>query len=117
RRSSAKMSGALVNLKQIKYFVAVAKESHFSRAAEKLHISQPPLSMSIRQLEDELSFSLFIRTNKRVRLTDAGRIFYPEALQLLRQAEEMQQLGKRVAKGSVGQLRLVFSSSMLFKGL
>src|SRR5699024_891027 len=81
------------------------------------HLSQPPLSMSVRQLEDELGFDLFIRTNKRARLTDAGRIFYPEALQLLRQAEEMQQLGKRVAKGSVGQLRLAFSSSMLFKGL
>lgn len=106
-----------MNLRQIKYFAAVAKESHFSRAAQKLHISQPPLSMSIRQLEDELGFSLFARTNKRVRLTDAGRVFYPEALQLLRQAEEMQRISKRIASGTIGHLRAGLSSSMLFRGL
>lgn len=106
-----------MNLRHIRYFVTVAEELHFSRAARKLHISQPPLSMSVQQLENELGFQLFIRTNKSVSLTDAGRLFYQEALQLLRHADEMRQVGERVAKGVVGHLRVGFASSMLFRGL
>uniref|UniRef100_UPI0033404F43 LysR family transcriptional regulator n=1 Tax=Castellaniella defragrans TaxID=75697 RepID=UPI0033404F43 len=106
-----------MNLRHIRYFVAVAEELHFSRAAQKLHISQPPLSMSIQQLENDLGFQLFIRTNKSVSLTDAGRLFYQEALQLLRHADEMQRVGERAAKGTIGHLRLGFASSMLFRGL
>lgn len=106
-----------MNLKQLNYFVTVAEELHFGRAALRLHISQPPLSMSIQQLENNLGFTLFNRNNKNVALTDAGRLFYQEALMLLRHAEDMQQIGTRVAMGTLGQLRIGFTSSMLFRGL
>ena len=106
-----------MNLKQLKYFVAVAEELHFGRAAQRLHISQPPLSMSIQQLEAYIGFALFIRNNKKVALTDAGALFYQEALTLLRHAEDMRQIGKRVALGTLGHLRIGFGSSMLFRGL
>ncbi|SPL72440.1 LysR family transcriptional regulator [Acinetobacter stercoris] len=106
-----------MNLKQLKYFVTVAEELHFGRAAQRLHISQPPLSMSIQQLENNIGFALFVRNNKNVALTDAGKLFYQEAIMLLRHAEDMQQIGKRVAHGTFGQLRIGFTSSMLFRGL
>ena len=106
-----------MNLKQLKYFVTVAEELHFGRAAQRLHLSQPPLSMSIQQLEQHLGFALFIRNNKNVALTDAGALFYQEALMLLKHAEDMQQLGERVALGTLGHLRIGFTSSTLFRGL
>ena len=106
-----------MNLKHLKYFVMVAEELHFGRAAKRLHISQPPLSMSIQQLESNLGFSLFIRNNKTVALTDAGALFYKEALTLLRHSEDMRQIGKRVARGMLGNLRIGFGSSMLLRGL
>lgn len=106
-----------MNLRQVKYFVAVAEELHFGRAALRLHISQPPLSMNIRQLEDSLGVELLSRTNKSVRLTSAGAAFYEESLRLLRQADEMQRVAERVAKGQTGSLRVGFTSSMLFRGL
>ena len=95
----------------------VAEELHFGRAAKRLHISQPPLSMSIQQLEANLGFALFIRSNKNVALTDAGALFYKEALTLLRHSEDMRQIGKRVARGTLGNLRIGTGSSMLFHGL
>ncbi len=106
-----------MTLKQIMHFVVLAEELHFGRAAKRLHISQPPLSMSIQQLEQSLGFSLFDRTNKSVQLTAAGALFYKEALHLLRHANDMRRVGEQVAKGISGQLRLGFASSMLFRGL
>ena len=106
-----------MNLKHLKYFVMVAEELHFGRAAKRLHISQPPLSMSIQQLESNLGFSLFIRNNKTVALTDAGSLFYKEALTLLRHSDDMRQIGKRVARGMLGNLRIGIGSSMLLRGL
>ncbi|KAG1533137.1 hypothetical protein G6F50_015970 [Rhizopus delemar] len=73
----------------LRYFIAVAEERHFSRAATRLHISQPPLSYAIRQLEDNVGARLLARTSRHVELTDAGQVLYREALTLLRQAEEV----------------------------
>lgn len=106
-----------MNLKQLKYFVTVAEELHFGRAAKRLFISQPPLSMSIQQLENQLGFALFVRNNKNVSLTDAGSLLYHEAVILLRHAEDMKHMGEGVALGTIGQLRIGFTSSMLFRGL
>ncbi|MBK0062877.1 MULTISPECIES: LysR family transcriptional regulator [unclassified Acinetobacter] len=106
-----------MNLKQLRYFVTVAEELHFGRAAQRLHISQPPLSISIQQLESNLGFALFVRNNKNVALTDAGALFYREALMLLKHADEMQHIGERVAQGTIGHLRIGFTSSTLFRGL
>jgi len=97
--------------------VTVAEELHFGRAAQRLHISQPPLSLSIQQLEQHLGFALFIRNNKNVALTDAGSLFYQEAIMLLKHAEDMKQMCEQVASGILGQLRVGFSSSTLFSSL
>ncbi|MBP6116449.1 MAG: LysR family transcriptional regulator [Neisseriaceae bacterium] len=106
-----------MNLKQLRHFVAVAEELHFGRAAQKLHMSQPPLSLSIQQLEKTLGFSLLIRNNKSVTLTNAGAVFYQEAITLLRHAQEMKDVSARVAQGLIGRLRIGFVGSMLFRGL
>ena len=77
-----------VELRHLRYFVAVAETENVSRAALKLHVSQPALSRQIRDLEDEIGFCLLERTAKSVRLTDAGRAFLSDARALLQQADE-----------------------------
>src|ERR1700751_1305506 len=77
-----------VELRHLRYFVAVAETENVSRAALKLHLSQPALSRQIRDLEDEIGFRLFERTAKSVRLTNAGRAFVDEARAILKQADE-----------------------------
>ncbi|MBB1628020.1 LysR family transcriptional regulator [Achromobacter sp. UMC71] len=101
----------------LRYFIAVAEERHFSRAAARLHISQPPLSYAIRQLEDNVGARLLARTSRHVELTDAGHVLYREALTLLRQAEEVRTLVQRVDAGLRGRLRIGFVGSMLYRGL
>lgn len=99
------------------YFIAVAEERHFSRAAARLHISQPPLSYAIRQLEDNVGARLLARTSRHVELTAAGQVLYREALTLLRQAEDVRMLVQRVDAGLRGRLRIGFVGSMLYRGL
>jgi DNA-binding transcriptional LysR family regulator len=101
----------------LRYFMAVAEERHFSRAAQRLHISQPPLSYAIRQLEETLGARLLDRTSRHVALTEAGQALYREAQGLLRQAEEVGTLVRRIDAGLRGRLRIGFVGSMLYRGL
>ena len=101
----------------LRYFIAVAEERHFSRAAARLHISQPPLSYAIRQLEENIGARLLARTSRHVELTGAGQALYHEALILLRQAEEVRTLVRQVDAGLRGRLRIGFVGSMLYRGL
>lgn len=101
----------------LRYFIAVAEELNFSRAAQRLHISQPPLSYAIKQLESMLGVQLFVRTSRRVELTTAGRALYREALFLLRRNEEVTTLIQRIGAGLQGQIRIGFVGSMIYRDL
>lgn len=87
-----------VELRHLRYFVAVAEERNFTRAAERLHIAQPPLSRQIQQLEETLGVQLFERNARPLKLTDTGRFFYTHALQLLAQTAELEAMTRRVGK-------------------
>ncbi|MBD3887431.1 LysR family transcriptional regulator [Phormidium tenue FACHB-886] len=102
-----------MELHDLRYFVAVAEDLHFGRAAERLHMTQPALSRQIQALEAELDVQLFQRTKRSVQLTIAGQTFFEEARQILRRTEQAIQTTKRVARGEVGQLRLSFTASAL----
>lgn len=101
----------------LRTFIAVAEERHFSRAAKRLHISQPPVSYAIRQLEHILGVTLLQRTSRSVTLTEAGTVFYREALTLLRLADDVGTLVRRVDAGLTGRLKIGFVGSMLYRGL
>lgn len=106
-----------MDLKQLRYFVAVAEELHFGRAAKRLFISQPALSFDIRKFEEELGVQLLARTNKSVALTNAGQVLLDEARRLLLQASEAERITVRSAHGLAGRLRIGFVNSMLYRGL
>jgi len=95
-----------MELQQLRYFVAVAETEHVARAAERLHISQSPLSRQIRQLEEDLGLQLFERIKQRVRLTPAGRAFFDEARDLLAQASRLEERARQVGKGEMCSLSI-----------
>ncbi len=100
-----------MELRHLRYFIAVAEELNFTRAAEKLHMAQPPLSQQIQQLEAELGFQLFRRTKRTVTLTEAGQFFFQEAQKILLQLDRAIQLGQQTNRGELGQLTIGFVSS------
>ena len=99
-------------MRQFRYFVAVAEELHFTRAAERLHIGQPPLSLQIQAIERELGVSLLKRTRRKVELTSAGELFLQEARLALQQAARAVDTAKRAARGEMGTLRVNFITSV-----
>lgn len=107
----------MIELRHLRYFIAVAEELHFGRAADRLHIAQPPLSQQIRQLEQELGFQLFYRTKRSVVLTEAGQVFLVECRRLLRQLDQAVELGRQVSRGERGQLVIGFVGSAAYNVL
>lgn len=106
-----------MDLRQLRYFVAVARERNFTRAAEQLHIAQPPLSRQIQLLEEELGVALFLRKTRPVRLTDAGRLLYEQSLQVLGRVEQMKDATRRVGQNRNQLLSIGFVASTLYGGL
>jgi DNA-binding transcriptional LysR family regulator len=103
-----------MELRHLRYFVILAEELHFGKAAERLHIAQPPLSQQIRQLETELGFELFHRTKRSVKLTEAGQVFLSEVHQILKQLEVAIQIGRQTSRGEMGQITIGFVSSAAY---
>jgi DNA-binding transcriptional LysR family regulator len=101
----------MFELSQLRCFVAVGEELHFGRAAERLHMTQPPLSRQIRLLEHQVGTPLLERTNRVVRFTAAGKAFFPEAARILRRAEEAAETARRVAKGDRGSIAIGFTAA------
>jgi DNA-binding transcriptional LysR family regulator len=106
-----------MELRHLRYFVAVAEELHFHRAAARLHMSQPPLSQQIRALEGELGVLLLRRNRRRVELTEAGQAFLGEAREILGRVEQAGDLARRVARGEVGKLSVGFVGSAMYATL
>ncbi|NQE50042.1 LysR family transcriptional regulator [Herbaspirillum rubrisubalbicans] len=100
-----------LELRQLRYFAAVAEEKHFGRAAARLHMTQPPLSQTIAALEEQLGTPLFQRTKRSVALTPAGAALLPEVQRILQQAAALPDLARRAASGASGLLSLSFISS------
>lgn len=104
----------MIELRHLRYFLAVAEQLHFGRAAEQLHMAQPPLSTQIRQLEEMLGAPLFVRSKRRVELTEAGRVFKEEAENVLEAVGRAVHRAQQASKGVLGRLRLGFASSAPF---
>lgn len=100
-----------IELRQLRYFVTVAEEMHFGRAAQRLHMTQPPLSLAIRSLESTLGTALFRRNSRNVALTPAGVALLPEAQRILQQTAALPDLMRRAASGASGNLSLAFVST------
>jgi LysR family transcriptional regulator, benzoate and cis,cis-muconate-responsive activator of ben and cat genes len=101
-----------MELRHLRYFVAVAEEENVSRAALKLHVSQPGISRQIHDLEDELGFQLFERSAKSVRLTGAGKVFLTEARVVLQHADEAVKKARAAAGGANGEINVGYAPSL-----
>lgn len=100
-----------MELRHLRYFIAVAEELHFTRAAERLHIGQPPLSHAIQVLEADVGARLLERTKRWVRLTEAGKLFLADARRILALAEQAGETARRAERGEAGELRIGFTYS------
>jgi DNA-binding transcriptional LysR family regulator len=101
-----------VELRHVRYFIAVAEYLNFSKAAQQLHIAQPPLSRQIRQLEEDLGVTLFLRNKRRVALTRAGQVFLDEARRLVVQAGHAMEAARHAQKGESGIVRIGIASGL-----
>ncbi len=105
-----------MDLRHLRYFVAVAEEAHFGRAAQRLHIVQPALSMQIRALEEEIGGALFARTSRRVELTEAGTLLLVEARRTLAQAQRTLSIVQRSLRGETGNVKVGFAGNAVLTG-
>ena len=105
----------MLDLKTLKCFVVLAEELHFGRAADRLHMSQPPLSLKIRTLESELGLQLFQRSSRRVELTHSGHILLTEARRILRDAEQLVKLAASLELGEAGTLAIGFNALLAYR--
>lgn len=104
-----------MELRHLRYFVALAEELHFGRAALRLSITQPPLSFAIQALEQELDARLFERDNKRVSLTDAGHAYLLESRAILDRMEHANVTARSIASGKIGRVGIGFTGSMVYR--
>ena len=106
-----------MELRHLRYFIAVEEEQHFGRAAARLHIAQPPLSRQIHDLEREVGFPLFDRLPRGVRLSAAGTLFLNDARRILQDAKEAKRRAERVAFGKAGTLRIGIALALSWHGM
>lgn len=106
-----------MELRQLRYFVAVARERNITKAAQQLNMAQPPLSRQIQMLEDELGVPLLLRSSRPVKLTEAGRVFYEQALQILGRIDQMKAATRRVGLNQNKIVSIGFVASTLYGGL
>ena len=106
-----------MDLRQIRYFVAVATTKNFTRAAELMHIAQPPLSRQIQLLEEELEAQLIQRNSRPVRLTEAGRLFYEQSLQVLQRVDQMKTTARQASRNQRQSISIGYVPSILYGGL
>lgn len=110
-------SASALEMRHLRYFVALAEELHFGQAAARLHIVQPALSMQIKALETILGAGLFRRTNRRVELTEAGERLLPEARAILAHLDQVAQVSARAGRGEIGRLRIGYSGNAAYAGV
>ena len=106
-----------MELRHLRYFVAVGEEQHYGRAAQRLHVAQPALSRQIQDLEDEVGFRLFERLPRGVKLSAAGKLFLEDARRILQQVNEAAARAARVARGQSGTLRIGFTENASWHGV
>ena len=106
-----------MELRHLRYFVAVGEEEHFGRAAQRLRVAQPALSRQIQDLEREIGFKLFDRLSRGVKISSAGRLFLDEARGILQQLNEATERAQRVARGQSGTLRIGFTENTSWRGV
>src|SRR5216117_3771003 len=106
-----------MELRHLRYFVAVGEEQHYGRGEKRLRVAQPALSRQIQDLEEEIGFKLFDRLSRGVKVSAAGKVFLEDARQVLQQVEEATRRAKRVASGQSGTLRVGFVESISWHGV
>ena len=106
-----------MELRHLRYFIAVGEEQHFGRAASRLHIAQPPLSRQIQDLEKEMGFHLFDRLPRGVRLSAAGKLFLSDARRILQDVDEAKRRAERIALGKAGTLRIGIAMALSWHGM
>ena len=106
-----------MELRHLRYFVILAEELHFSRAAERLGISPPTLTIQIQEIERTLSAKLFARTKRSVALTSAGEIFLAEARNVLVQFARAENVGRRAGRGEIGRIEIGYVGGAAYSGV
>ena len=106
-----------MELRHLRYFVAIGEEQHYGRAARKLHVAQPALSRQIQDLEEEVGFKLFERLPRGVKISTAGKLFLEDARRILQEISEAAVRAARVARGQSGTLRVGFTESASWRGV